>query len=51
MGGKASKNTKPDMRLKENQAKYGSVANRDAGRQTVTPQKPAKEQKPASKKG
>jgi len=49
MGGPPKKNTPADMRLKANKAKYGTVANRDAGRKPgaspassrVTPSSPS----------
>lgn len=34
MGGKPSKQTPADMRLKANQQKYGNVANRDQAKST-----------------
>ena len=47
LGGKPSKKTPADMRLAANKKKYGSVANRDAGKPAT--QQPAQQPKQGGK--
>lgn len=51
MGGKPKTNTPADMRLSENKAKYGTVANRDAAKQQSKQQTKSMANQPSMKKG